>query len=99
MAHLLHDDGEDQSRVDLCLLRDFQNGIVDGALFWAAIEMHQRCLLVEHEHVVIVHPVFDRWEVLLYPVETKVEVGILVPLASGAEGWVEPLQAVGTLNR
>ena len=85
-AHLLHDDSEDESSIDLGLLRGLQDSIVDSALLRAAIILHHGCELVQFEHVVVVHPVTEGREVVLDAAEAPVEVWVFVARVSCCEG-------------
>ena len=64
ITYLLDDHGEDHSRVDFGLLRDADDGVVDGPLFGTAVANHDKgVLLVAVEHGIEVHPRRLRWEI------------------------------------
>ena len=63
-TYLLDDYSEDDSGVDLGLLRDADNGVVDCPLFGTSVANHdERVLLVAVEHGIEVHPGRHRREV------------------------------------
>jgi len=86
----LHDDGEDESSVDLGLLGDLHDGIVDSTLLRAAIVFYHGCELVPFKHVVEVHPVTEGREVLLDAAEAPVVVWVLVAPVPYVEGRAVP---------
>lgn len=93
-AYLLHDNSQDQTGIDQCFLGNLEDGVVEGALLLTSVVDGHGGLLVELEHVVVVHPLVERGEVLLD--SAIADVVVLVGEAGTTEGQrrLVPLETI-----
>lgn len=98
-AYLLHDNSQDQTGIDLCVLGNLEDGIVHGTLLRAAVVDDHRGLLVEVEHGGEVHPLVERWEVLLDSAIADVVVLVGISIVANGQSRLIPLETITANNR
>lgn len=95
----MHDDGQDQTGIDLGFPGDLEDRIVDGTLLGATVVVDHREPLVKVEHGAEVHPLVERGEVLLDAAIADIVAAVGEAVVSNGDTGVVPFETVTSNHR